>query len=316
MDPTTTPSGARSATARAPALAYDNPQPRLPGSEADAPRQPETFVRRARRVRLGSHHLKTGYLALCTFGRGWVKEEDRIEIRMKRQTMAGELECRSQTLAVLLRDLQAAGVVEFCRSKYHTVVTLFCEPRPRVSAENAPTGAGHATPVGAESAPTDTEHATPVGAESAPTDTEHATSVGAESAPTDTEHATSVGAESAPPVGAESAPTKVFSTFSKQQQQDPPSKKQLRGIRSMGAELRAGNVDPFGSDDPQTRAEADETFRERKRQVTALRAPASIARRRRGQRNRPDLTDEEQRVYEASGGNPWAVRRFREDQAE
>jgi hypothetical protein len=84
----------------------------------------------------------------------------------------------------------------------------------------------------------------------------------------------------------------------------------------MGAELRAGNVDPFGSDDPQTRAEADETFRERKRQVTALRAPASIARRRRGQRNRPDLTDEEQRVYEASGGNPWAVRRFREDQAE
>ena len=298
MDPTTTPSRARSATARAPALAYDNPQPRLPGSEADPPRQPETFVRRARRVRLGSHHLKTGYLALCTFGRGWVKEEDRIEIRMKRQTMAGELECRSQTLAVLLRDLQAAGVVEFCRSKYHTVVTLFCEPRPRVSAESAPTGTGHATSVGAESAPTGTEHAT---------------SVSAESAPTGTEHATSVGALSAPPVGAESAPTKVFSTFSKQQQQDPPSKKQLRGIRSMGAELRAGNVDPFGSDDPQTRAEADETFRERKRQVTALRAPASIARRRRGQHNRPDLTDEEQRVYEASGGNPWAVRRFRKD---
>ena len=150
MDPTTAPSGSRLATASAPALAYKNPQPRLPGSEADPPRQPETFVRRARRVRLGSHHLKTGYLALCTFGRGWVKEEDRIEIRMKRQTMAGELECRPQTLATLLRDLQTAGVVEFCRSKYHTIITVFCEPRPRVSAESAPTE----NRVGAENAPT------------------------------------------------------------------------------------------------------------------------------------------------------------------
>lgn len=41
------------------------------------------------------------------------------------------------------------------------------------------------------------------------------------------------------------------------------------------------------------------------------RAPA---RRRRGRgRDRPDLTDEEQRVYEASGGNPWAVQRYREE---
>ncbi len=224
MDPTTAPSGSRLATASAPALAYKNPQPRLPGSEADPPRQPETFVRRARRVRLGSHHLKTGYLALCTFGRGWVKEEDRIEIRMKRQTMAGELECRPQTLATLLRDLQTAGVVEFCRSKYHTIITVFCEPRPRVSAESAPTE-------------------------------------------------NRVGAENAPPVGAKSAPTKVFCTSSQQQQQpDPPSNKQLRGIWSMGNELRAVDVHPFGSDEPQTRPEADETFRERKRQVAELRA--------------------------------------------
>ena len=95
-----------------------------------------------------------------------------------------------------------------------------------------------------------------------------------------------------------------------------PTDRQLRGIRSMGNELRATDLDPHGSDDPQTRTEADETFRERKRQVTALRASASIARRRRGQHNRPDLTDEEQRVFEASGGNPWAVKRFREDQGE
>ena len=95
-----------------------------------------------------------------------------------------------------------------------------------------------------------------------------------------------------------------------------PTDRQLRGIRSMGDELRAADLDPHGSDEPQTRAEADETFRERKRQVTALREAASTARRRRGRHKRSDLTDEEQRIYEASGGNPWAVRRFREDQAE
>lgn len=95
-----------------------------------------------------------------------------------------------------------------------------------------------------------------------------------------------------------------------------PTDRQLRGIRSMGDELRAADLGPHGSDDPQTRAEADETFRERKRQVTALREAAGIARRRRGRHNRPDLTDEEQRIYEASGGDPWAVRRFREDRVE
>ena len=95
-----------------------------------------------------------------------------------------------------------------------------------------------------------------------------------------------------------------------------PTDRQLRGIRSMGDELRAADLDPHGSDDPQTRAEADETFRKRKRQVTALREAAGITRRRRGRHNRPDLTDEEQRIYEASGGDSWAVRRFREDRVE
>ena len=257
MDPITTPRGAPLATARAPALAYDNPQPKLPGSEADPPRQPETFVRRARRVRLGSHHLKTGYLALCTFGRGWVKEEDRIEIRMKRQTLAGELECRPQTLAALLRDLKAAGVVDFCRSKYHTIVTLFCEPRPRVSAESAPTGPGLDPAVSAENAPTGPGLDPAVSAENAPT------GPGLDPA---------VSAENAPLVGAESALTKGSHILSEQQQHpDPPTKKQLRGIRSMGDELRAADVDPFGSDKPLTRIQADETFRERKQQVVKLR---------------------------------------------
>ena len=290
MDPITAPSGTHLATARAPALAYENPQPRLPGSEADPPRQPETFVRRARRVRLGSHHLKTGYLALCTFGRGWVKEEDRIEIRMKRQTMAGELECRPQTLAALLRDLQAAGVVEFCRAKYHTVVTLFCEPRPRVSAETAPTEAASSGPASAETAPTEAASGGPASAETAPTEAASGGPVSAETAPTEPSPGGPASAETALAVGAESAPTKVFGISSQQQQQqqqDSPSTKQLRGIRSMGDELRSVDVNPFGRNDPPTRTEADEIFRERKRQVAELRADGRSGSRRRGQENYP-----------------------------
>ena len=36
----------------------------------------------------------------------------------------------------------------------------------------------------------------------------------------------------------------------------------------------------------------------------------------RGRYDRPDLTDEEQRIYQASGGDPWAVRRYREEKAD
>ena len=42
----------------------------------------------------------------------------------------------------------------------------------------------------------------------------------------------------------------------------------------------------------------------------------SSRRRGRGRYDRADLTDEEQRIYEASGGDPWAVRRYREDKTD
>ena len=42
----------------------------------------------------------------------------------------------------------------------------------------------------------------------------------------------------------------------------------------------------------------------------------SAQRRGRGRYDRPDLTEEEQRIYEASGGDPWTVRRYREDKAD
>ena len=125
----------------APALAYANPQPRLPGAEASPPTQPETFIRRARRVQTGSCTLKIWYLALCTFGRAWVRDTDRVMIRIKRQTLAGELECRLNTIRDRLADLRAAGLIETRRSRYHLEIIVFCEPQPgiiRDRAESAP----------------------------------------------------------------------------------------------------------------------------------------------------------------------------------
>ena len=135
---TGTAPGRQSSTA--PALAYTNPQPRLPGAEASPPTQPETFIRRARRVQTGSCTLKIWYLALCTFGRAWVRDTDRVTIRIKRQTLAGELECRLNTIRDRLADLRAAGLIETRRSRYHLEIIVFCEPQPEIRdrAESAP----------------------------------------------------------------------------------------------------------------------------------------------------------------------------------
>ena len=130
--------GRQSSTA--PALAYTNPQPRLPSAEASPPTQPETFIRRARRVQTGSCTLKIWYLALCTFGRAWVRDTDRVKIQIKRQTLAGELECRLNTIRDRLADLRAAGLIETRRSRYHLEITVYCEPQPELleGAESAP----------------------------------------------------------------------------------------------------------------------------------------------------------------------------------
>ena len=127
---TGTATGRQSSTA--PALAYSNPQPRLPNAEASPPSQPETFIRRARRVQTGSCTLKIWYLALCTFGRAWVRDTDRVTIRIKRKTLAGELECRVNTIRDRLADLRAAGLIETRRSRYHLEIIVFCEPQPQL----------------------------------------------------------------------------------------------------------------------------------------------------------------------------------------
>ena len=113
----------------APALAYVNPQPRLPHSEASPPEQPETFMRRARRVRLGSSRLKLWYLALCTFGRAWTREEDMLEIGIKQRSLAGELETRLKVVSRVLTELRATGLVHVTQHKYHSKIRIFLTPQ-------------------------------------------------------------------------------------------------------------------------------------------------------------------------------------------
>ena len=57
-----------------------------------------------------------------------------------------------------------------------------------------------------------------------------------------------------------------------------PTEKQLRGIKSMGAELRRADVEPDGPDNPPSRAQADEVFSRRKAQIAELRSPRRAAR--------------------------------------
>ena len=123
------PPPVETAGATAPALAYTNPQPRLPHSEASPPEQPETFMRRARRVRLGSHRLKLWYLALCTFGRAWVRDDDVLEIGIKQRSLAGELETGLNRVSKVLAELRDTGLVHVSRSKYHSVIRIFLTPQ-------------------------------------------------------------------------------------------------------------------------------------------------------------------------------------------
>ena len=112
-----------------PALAYVNPQPRLPHSEAAPPEQPETFMRRARRVQLGSHRLKLWYLALCTYGRARTRGEEVLEIGIKQRTLAGELETGINVVSRTLAELRETGLVLVLRKKYHSTIRIFLTPQ-------------------------------------------------------------------------------------------------------------------------------------------------------------------------------------------
>ncbi len=278
----TSPSVERS-TGAAPALAYTNPQPRLPHSEASAPEQPETFMRRARRVKVGSHRLKLWYLSLCTFGRAWTRGEDVLEIGIKQRTLAGELETRLNVVSRTLAELRATGLVHVLRRKYHSTIRIFLTPQAETDTPQA--GVSEADPPGedtpllgvseAAAAPADTLR-TGVSDQAGPApDTPHTgvsephatgldtPQLGVSQNP-DTPH---VGVADTPQVGV----TKVFrSVLDVQQQQHAGARqateKQLAGIASMATEL--GITIPV----PQDRLAADVVFRELRERVEARRA--------------------------------------------
>ena len=283
----TSPSVERS-TGAAPALAYTNPQPRLPHSEASAPEQPETFMRRARRVKVGSHRLKLWYLSLCTFGRAWTRGEDVLEIGIKQRTLAGELETRLNVVSRTLAELRATGLVHVLRRKYHSTIRIFLTPQAETDTPH--TGVSEADPPG-EDTPLLGVSGTAAATADAPQagvselagpapDTPHTgvsethatgldtPQVGVSQNP-DTPH---VGVADTPHVGV----TKVFRSVLDVQQQHAGARqateKQLAGIASMATEL--GITIPV----PQDRLAADVVFRELRERVEARRAKRRLRR--------------------------------------
>ena len=269
----TSPSAERPTAAAAPALAYTNPQPRLPHSEASPPDQPETFMRRARRVKLGSHRLKLWYLALCTYGRAWTRGEDVLEIGIKQRTLAGELETRLNVVSRTLAELRATGLVQVLRRKYHSTIRIFLTPQadsdtplPGVSEGGS---AGADTPLPGVSRPPDPVPDTPqvgvTGGNGSDSDTPQ---VGVTQNP-DTPQ---VGVPDTPQVGV----TKVFRSVPDVQQQHvgarQATEKQLTGIASMTTEL--GITIPM----PRDRLAADVVFRELRERVEAQRAKRRLRR--------------------------------------
>ena len=85
-------------------------------------------MRRARRVRLGSHRLKLWYLSLCTFGRAWSRDGDMLEIGIKQRTLAGELETGINVVSRTLAELRETGLVQVLRKKYHSTIRIFLTP--------------------------------------------------------------------------------------------------------------------------------------------------------------------------------------------
>ena len=243
-------------SAAAPALAYANPQPRLPHSEASPPQQPETFMRRARRVKLGSHRLKLWYLSLCTFGRAWTRGEDVLEIGIKQRSLAGELETGLNRVSKVLAELRSTGLVDVSRSKYHSVIRIFLTPQSWLDTpETGVTKEPRPLPDTPETGVTGTPHPMPTGHRDTP-----------EAGVTRNPDTPVSGVSSTPETGV----SKVFRSVLDVQQQHigsrEPTEKQLSGITSMATEL--GVPVP----EPPDRLAADIVFRELRERIEAHRA--------------------------------------------
>ena len=245
-------------------------------------------MRRARRVKVGSHRLKLWYLSLCTFGRAWTRGEDVLEIGIKQRTLAGELETRLNVVSRTLAELRATGLVHVLRRKYHSTIRIFLTPQAETDTPQAGVSEadppGEDTPLlgvsGAAAAAPDTPQAGVSGQAGPAPDTPHTgvsethptgldtPQVGVSQNP-DTPH---VGVADTPQVGV----TKVFRSVLDVQQQHAGARqateKQLTGIASMATEL--GITIPV----PQDRLAADVVFRELRERVEAQRAQRRLRR--------------------------------------
>ncbi len=209
-------------------------------------------MRRARRVKLGSHRLKLWYLALCTFGRAWTRGEDVLEIGIKQRSLAGELETGLNRVSKVLAELRETGLVDVSRSKYHSVIRIFLTPQSwSDTPETGVSGTAHSMPAGHRDTP----------------------KTGVTRSPDTPE----TGVPSTPVSGV----SKDFrSVLNVQQQQHTgsrePTEKQLSGITSMATEL--GVPIP----EPPDRLAADVVFRELRDRVEAHRTRRKSRRKNKG----------------------------------
>lgn len=230
-------------------------------------------MRRARRVKLGSHRLKLWYLSLCTFGRAWTRGEDMLEIGIKQRTLAGELETRLNVVSRTLAELRATGLVHVLRRKYHSTIRIFLTPQAETDTP-PPEVSGSRSPRTDTPLPGVSEQASP-GSDTPPPGVSGTRTTGLEtpqvgvSRNPDTPH---VGVADTPQVGV----TKGFRSVLDVQQQHvgarQATEKQLTGIASMATEL--GITIPA----PQDRLAADVVFRELRERVEAQRAKRRLRR--------------------------------------
>ena len=230
-------------------------------------------MRRARRVKLGSHRLKLWYLSLCTYGRAWTRGEDVLEIGIKQRTLAGELETRLNVVSRTLAELRATGLVQVLRRKYHSTIRIFLTPQ--ADSDTPLSGVSGAAPLGS-----DTPLPGVSGSQDPVPDTPLPGVSGENGSDSDTPQTGVPQNPDTPQVGVPDTPqvgvTKVFRSDLDVQQQHvgarQATEKQLTGIASMATEL--GITIPA----PQDRLAADVVFRELRERVEAQRAKRRLYR--------------------------------------
>ena len=148
--------GDQTTTAAARLTDASTPQRRLDIEAAEAPGPGYTFAKAARRTKIGSHELKTFFLALAAFCRA---TDHALVARFRAQvsTIAAQLECRRSTAVDKLAALEAIGHLTRRRTGRASEYTLIAVPIAALAGATADAADGRQTAPsdGRQTAPSD-----------------------------------------------------------------------------------------------------------------------------------------------------------------